>query len=471
MKKTRQRTAEAPAKPASVKKVAKAAARSPATPAKKTAPGGAAAKTAKAKSGGAATRARSGTSTVRPPAPAPGSESRAQQVDAIFRIGSLLEALSVGNYSERIDIDSFDSAEHRHLAMLANRVADRATEELNIARDRNRSLHEGVNEAVAAIERVLEGGEITPTTGIDEPQPALAPLVSGLDQFFAMLRSAAFELRNVMRQVSVSSSEVLAAATQQESSMSEHASAVHETTATMAELHGAARQIADNAGTVAAAAEQTLESARSGETSIVDVLASLSAMNENAREIHEAMVRLARRVERIGSVVEVIDEIADRSDLLALNAALEGAKAGEAGKGFSIVAVEMRRLAENVFASTKEIKGLIGEVQEAADAASQATNRNRHSAEEVEKQGQAAMGSVQKILAAGQETHDASRVIHLATQQQRTATEQVVTSMKEVETATRQATDGARQSAAAAAELAQLADRLSTLIKQFNVEG
>lgn len=396
--------------------------------------------------------------------------SKSKGADAEL-VGALLEALAAGRYEERVDESAVKDPALRHLATLANEVADRATQELEIARERNQSLRAGVNEAVEAIEQVLAGGEITPTTGITEPQPALAPLVSGIDQFFGMLRSAAFELRHVMHQVSVSSSEVLAAATQQESSMAEHASAVHETTATMAELHSAARQIAENARTVASVAEQTLESARSGESSIEEVLGSLQTMSENAREVHEAMVRLARRVERIGSVVEVIDEIADRSDLLALNAALEGAKAGEAGRGFTIVAAEMRRLAENVLASTKEIKGLIAEVREAADAASQATNRNRDSADVAEKQGQAAIGSMQKILLSVHETHDASQVIHLATQQQRTATEQVVTSMKEVDTVTRQATDGARQAAAAAAELAELAERLSALIKRFNVVG
>ena len=125
-------------------------------------------------------------------------------------------------------------------------------------------------------------------------------------------------------------------------------------------------------------------------------------------------------------MVEVIDEIADRSDLLALNAALEGAKAGEAGRGFSIVAAEMRRLAENVMESTKEIKNLITEIRESTHAAKEASDGNKREASEGEKLGGAAMTSVTGILSGIQETSDAARVIHLATQQQRTATEQVV---------------------------------------------
>lgn len=385
------------------------------------------------------------------------------------RIGQVLEALATGSYDARVDVEKIVDPELRRLAELTNAVAAHATKELETARERNRSLRQGVHQALLAVERVVKDGELAGTTGMEETDRALAPLVKGLELLFSTLRSFAQEMREASLQISASSSEVLAAATQQESSMVEHASAIHETTATMEELKGASHQIAENARTVAAVAEQTLNSARSGEGSIRELLASVQRITENAVVVHDAMTRLARRVERIGSVVEVIDDIADRSDLLALNAALEGAKAGEAGRGFSIVAAEMRRLAENVLVSTKEIKGLIGEIREATDSAIEASHKNRSAADDGNRQGTAAMASVQQILAGVQETNDAARVIHLATQQQRTATEQVVQSMAEVEVATRQAQEGARQSSHAAAGLARLAERLSALVKRFNV--
>ena len=85
------------------------------------------------------------------------------------------------------------------------------------------------------------------------------------------------------------------------------------------------------------------------------------------------MVRLNKRVQQIGKVVEFINEIADKSDLLALNAELEGTKAGEVGRGFSLVAAEMRRLAENVITSTRAIEQLIEEIRDATNAAVMAT--------------------------------------------------------------------------------------------------
>jgi methyl-accepting chemotaxis protein len=386
------------------------------------------------------------------------------------RLVSFLHAISEGKYEDRLDVTSFNEPAMKLVAEQANAAAVRAGGDLKDARHRVQLVTAGVDEAIEAMIRLVIQGDLSGTLRLGVADAALTPLIAGIGQVMETLKKFVTEIREAALQLSTSSAEVLAAATQNESSTSAQASAIHETTATMEELKGASHQIAENAQMVASIAEQTLVGARQGEGAIKQFMGAMESVKRNAGEVDDAIAKLSKRVERIGTVVEVIDEIADRSDLLALNAALEGAKAGEAGRGFSIVAAEMRRLAENVMESTKEIKNLITEIREATHAAKEASDGNKKMAAEGEKLGGNAMTSVSGILSGIQETSDSARVIHLATQQQRTATEQVVQSMSEIEEVTRQAQTGSKQATGAAAELTKLAERLADLVKRFKVE-
>ena len=396
---------------------------------------------------------------------------RARQVSSgAAEIAAALRAFAAGKHDLLLDAEAFADPDLREIADAYNAATSKAGRELDEAQQRIKKVIGGLDDAMEALVRLVIQGDLSGELRIETSDAALGPLVTGLGQVMETLRRFVTEIREAALQLSTSSAEVLAAATQNESSTAAQASAIHETTATMEELKGASHQIAENAQMVAGIAEQTLTGAKQGEGSIKLFMESMEKVRHNAVEVDDAIGKLSRRVERIGTVVEVIDEIADRSDLLALNAALEGAKAGEAGRGFSIVAAEMRRLAENVMESTKEIKNLITEIRESTHAAKEASDGNKRMAGEGEKLGGAAMTSVTGILTGIKETSDAARVIHLATQQQRTATEQVVLSMSEIEEVTRQAQSGSRQATGAASELTKLAERLAELVKRFKVD-
>ncbi|HET7823918.1 MAG TPA: methyl-accepting chemotaxis protein [Anaeromyxobacter sp.] len=401
--------------------------------------------------------------------PAKKAAGKRGQVD-VARIVDVLKAFSVGQYGGRLDLAAFEGSPLLDVARAVNATADHVEAEIREARQRIDLVSSGVDQAIEALVKLVIQGDLTGNLRLGVADAALTPLIAGVGQVMETLRKFVTEIREAALQLSTSSAEVLAAATQNESSTSAQASSIHETTATMEELKGASHQIAENAQMVASIAEQTLSGAKTGEGAIKAFMTSMEKVRQNATEVDDAIAKLSKRVERIGTVVEVIDEIADRSDLLALNAALEGAKAGEAGRGFSIVAAEMRRLAENVMESTKEIKNLITEIREATHAAKEASDGNKRMAGEGEKLGGNAMQSVSGILSGIQETSDAARVIHLATQQQRTATEQVVQSMAEIEEVTRQAQSGSKQATGAASELTKLAERLAELVKRFTVE-
>jgi methyl-accepting chemotaxis protein len=404
------------------------------------------------------------------PARAPKNAKRGGGAVDTGRLLDAIRAFSENRLGDRLDPASFADPVHREMAEAVNAAADHVVGLFRDERARVEAISRGVDEAIEAMVRLVVQGDLSGSVRIGVTDAALTPLIAGVAQVMETLKRFVSETREAALQLSTSAAEVLAAATQNESSTSAQASAIHETTATMEELKGASHQIAENAQMVASIAESTLSGARQGEGSIKAFMDAMEKVRHNAVEVDDAIAKLSRRVERIGTVVEVIDEIADRSDLLALNAALEGAKAGEAGRGFSIVAAEMRRLAENVMESTKEIKNLISEIREATHAAKEASDGNKRTASEGEKLGGSAITSIGGILTGIQDTSDAARVIHLATQQQRTATEQVVQSMSEIEEVTRQAQTGSRQATGAASELTKLAERLAELVKRFKVD-
>ncbi len=218
------------------------------------------------------------------------------------------------------------------------------------------------------------------------------------------------------------SSGLVDAARAREASAAEQAAAVEETRRTMDMLLSSAQKIAESASVVLSNAERTLE---------------------GNREIADRIEQLNRHAEKVAEILASIMHVADRTDLLALNAALEGTKAGEAGKGFTLVAKEMRRLAENVMESVEGIRRLMGDVRSAS---------------------QAAVAASQDGTEFSEETTRSVREIALVTQQQRKATEQVSRSMDEMTELLNHAMMDIKQTTRSAASLSKISRSLAELV-------
>jgi methyl-accepting chemotaxis protein len=236
------------------------------------------------------------------------------------------------------------------------------------------------------------------------------------------MRSVVATLAEASGFVSAAAAEILAVARQTEANAADEAAFVDETRRTMDGLVESASSIATSASAVLERAELSASASRT-------IGARISELNAQALKITD--------------VSDVIRGISDKSDILALNASLEGSRAGEAGRGFVLVGAEMRRLAETVMDAVKQIKQLANEIREVSQAAVLATEEG------------------QKIAV---ETTQTSRQITLITSQQRTATEQVTQSVDEIQQFTRQAVNGAKQSRAAAADLLRTTGQLNLLL-------
>jgi methyl-accepting chemotaxis protein len=223
------------------------------------------------------------------------------------------------------------------------------------------------------------------------------------------------------------SQELAGMARSQEAASTLQVSAIEETRGTMEVMLASAQQIAESSSAVLGNAERTVAGNR-------DVAHRVAELNSHA--------------ERVAEILAAIMQVADRTDLLALNAALEGTKAGEAGRGFTLVAAEMRRLAESVMESVAGIRRLMNDMRTAS-----------HSA----------VAAGQEGIALSEETTRSARDIALVTQQQRKATEQVGRSMDNMASTVAQATAGTRQTAATARDLVNAALRLDRLVGSSTV--
>jgi methyl-accepting chemotaxis protein len=283
------------------------------------------------------------------------------------------------------------------------------------------------------------------------------------------LSAALGRLQRAGVRISSTTEELVQMSSRHQTGAAEQLAALNETMATTEELARSARQIADNASAVAAMAEQTLGAARTGRRNAEAFTQSMKRMRRDNQGIADSVVRLNKRVQQIGKIVEFINGIADKSDLLALNAELEGTKAGEVGRGFSLVAAEMRRVAENVLSSTQQISTLIEDIRDATNAAVMATEAGvkatdagtTHSTELAER--------LRVILELADSTSDASRAISLATQQQQAGTDQLAIAMANVLQVTQQGAQSTRQMSSANADLVALAKDLTAAVERFRV--
>ncbi|MDO8736893.1 MAG: methyl-accepting chemotaxis protein [Thermoleophilia bacterium] len=321
---------------------------------------------------------------------------------------------------------------------------------------------------VSAIKRIA-AGDLTlrvPSKSSDE----LGVLASSFNEMTDSLNDLSTKIMETGEQTSAASAEISATVEQQASTSAEQSAAVAETTATIEELAGTARQIAETASSVATVADETFNHARQGHEAVAATLQGMESINEKVNKVAEKTLSLGEKSQRIGTILEIINDIADQTNLLALNAAVEAARAGDQGRGFAVVAGEVRRLAEESVGATAKIKALIDEIQSETNSTILATEE---SAKEVDRGVELATNagkSLESILSVVAENTRAANEISIATQQQKSASEQVVVAMTSISEASKQQASGARQTAAATEQLNQAAVELRQAISRFRVK-
>jgi methyl-accepting chemotaxis protein len=289
--------------------------------------------------------------------------------------------------------------------------------------------------------------------------------------FFVNFRQIMSRIRDASVRINSAVEQMSAASTEQSSSAAQQSGSVSEITSTMAELARTSKEVTGSAERVVNIAAQNEEDVRNGVDAAKDTVAAMDAI----KEVHEAstkgIVSLSEKVQQINEVMDVIDDIADRTKMIAFNAALEAAGAGEAGRRFGVVAQEVRRLADTVVEATEDSRRRIVEIQEATNNMVVASERNSRVFGEGFRATQVTADSLQKILDSARNTADSAKQISLSTQQERTALQQVLDAMMEVSEGAALFAKRVSETEGTITNLRELAAGLTELIKRYGGDG
>lgn len=321
---------------------------------------------------------------------------------------------------------------------------------------------------VDGTQRIAQGDLSRPVTvgGVDE----MAQLAGHVNTLRDHLRESieqssavAEALAAAVEELDRSSENLVSVAVEQSSGAAEQASAVQEATTTAEEIAATSNEISANVESVEQVAEETYGASVRGREAVRLAVAGMEEVKEQVRTIADAMLGLGKRSQKIGGIVDIIDEISEQTHLLALNAAIEAAGAGEHGKRFSVVAAEIRRLAERTVEATTQIKTLIEEIQDSTNDTVLATERGTSivmdGAGRVDKIGE----SLEGILALVRQTKESTKEITVATQQQATAGEQLVLTITDINEVAVQVNRSAENVEKAVIRLKELARKLKDL--------
>ena len=281
---------------------------------------------------------------------------------------------------------------------------------------------------------------------------------------FRITRAITLQLRESIAQLSSSSAEILATTTQVAAGAAETASAVSETTATVEEVKQAAGVSNQKAKYVSESAQKVAQVSQAGRKSVEGTIQGMQRIQEQMESVAGSIVRLSEQSQAIGEIIATVNDLAEQSNLLAVNAAIEAARAGEQGKGFAVVAQEVKSLAEQSKQATGQVRTILGEIQKATGAAVMAAEQGAKAVEAGMKQSGEAGESIRLLAESVTEAAQAATQIAASSQQQMVGMDQVAQAMENIKQASMQNVAGTKQAETAAHSLHELGLKLGSMI-------
>ncbi len=379
--------------------------------------------------------------------------------NAVFKVRELIEesqkmvdAGLEGNLKKRSDTDQFEGG-YRDVITGLNKTLDTIIMPLTEASVVLAKMSKG--DLTVKMKGDYKGDYKLLKDSINDTVRSLNKAMSQVTETIEATASAA-------GQISSSAEQIAAGSQEQSSQTAEVASAVEQMTKTILETSknaNAASEAAKSAGTVA----------KEGGTSVFDAVEGMNNISSIVDNAARTVTKLGDSSTQIGEIVRVIDDIADQTNLLALNAAIEAARAGEQGRGFAVVADEVRKLAEQTTKATKEIELMIKQIQGETEEAVNSMNRGTEEVKKGKQLADKAGKALDEIISGSVKVVDIIYQVAAASEEQSTAAEQISRNVEGISTVTNESAAGVQQIAQATEDLNRLTLNLQNLVGNFKI--
>ena len=317
-------------------------------------------------------------------------------------------------------------------------------------------------QTISAKDLTAEDVEVTSTDEVGQAEVALNSMKNTLHQMVQSIAATAEHLASASEEISAGASQAVETARVQSDQTLQVATAMQQMSSTVHQVSEHSQQAAESSHKAAQAANQ-------GGEVVEQTLSTMRSIAESSKTVATRIAALGKSSEEIGKIVAVIDDLADQTNLLALNAAIEAARAGEQGRGFAVVADEVRKLAERTTKATQGIRTMIESIQTETRNAVQAIELGSRDVEVGVEKTSASGAALKQIIQMSEQVGDMISQIATAATEQSSATEQVNSNVSQISSLTQGSSLAAEQTAKACADLSTMALDLQNLVSQFKL--
>jgi methyl-accepting chemotaxis protein len=301
----------------------------------------------------------------------------------------------------------------------------------------------------------------------DNSKDEIGQLSASFNRFVSKIQELVAEVSSSTDQLATSASQLKSTSSSMANVSHEQQEDVVQATSAIEEINTTVQQISDNANTASTAAIEARDETSRGQQVVDQTINSINQLASDVTNVSGIIEKLEQDGDNIGKILDVIRSIAEQTNLLALNAAIEAARAGEQGRGFAVVADEVRTLAGRTQASTQEIQQMIEQLQHGTESASSAMSKSQVQTQEVVTLAKDAGQALDKITTSVSAITDMNYQIAAASEEQAAVSVEIKRNMDNVNSASAQMTSEMSQSNIAAEKLASMANNLQSLVRRF----